>query len=239
MKLRLLILIGLFTPTLAGVAGSIDWGSSVQDKLYDANGAALTSGYQFELGTFADGFVPDASNTDLWEANWKLIEQASFNAPMQYVAENSILTNTGPWLTWERDQTGDETAPLMNANLFAPNEQVYVWAFNGKTVDSTTQWALLTGNGVTQDTDWQLTTGLGEPTATTRQWRLSNADTAVFGGLNGTQGGGTVNTTPGIFSLQTALVFPIPEPSATALPAAVSLFVLRRRRSANSLPNHS
>ncbi|MES2467845.1 MAG: PEP-CTERM sorting domain-containing protein [Verrucomicrobiota bacterium] len=233
MKLHLLFIpccLALISP---GMAGSIDWGSAVADELYTAGGTAIPGTYQFELGTFETGFIPDATNTALWEGNWRLIEQADFNAPLQYVAENSILTTSGPNLIWERDQTGDESAPLSNPLLFSPGEQVYVWAFSGKTIDSTTQWALVTGNGSTQDTDWQLTAGLGDPAATTRAWRLSNADTAIFGGLNDLQGAGTFGSSPASFTLQTALVMaPIPEPGITVMLAVgVALSLCRRRRS--------
>ena len=231
MKPRFFIILGWLGFIGPGMAGSIDWGTSVSDKLYDADGTALTAAYQFELGTFEAGFTPDASNTALWEGKWRLIEKADFNVPLQYVAENSILTTSGPNLIWERDQTGDESAPLSNPTLFSPGEQVYVWAFSGKTINSTTQWSLATGNGATLDTDWQLTAGLGDPAATTRGWRLSNADTAVFGGLNNLQGAGDYRITPASFTLQTALVMsPIPEPSIPVLLAVGTILSLRRRR---------
>ena len=212
------------------MAGSIDWGTSVSDQLYDADGAALTGSYRFELGTFRDGFVPDPTNTSQWESKWKLIEEATFNVPMQYVAENSILTSSGPDLIWERDATGDEGGPLTNLNLFAPGESVYVWAFNGKTVSSTTQWALVTGEGATTDTNWELSAALGDPLAQTRQWRLSNGNTPIFGGLNGARGAGGFNAFPGSFTLQTALLSPVPEPDITMLLAAAGVFSLHRRR---------
>ena len=211
-------------------AGSIDWGTAVNDSLYGAEGAALSVSYHFELGTFRDGFVPDSTNTSQWESKWKLIEEAGFNAPMQYVAENSILTSSGPDLIWERDATGDETAPLTNPNIFAPGEAVYFWAFSGKTITGTTQWGLASGRGLTTDTDWELSAALGDPMAQTRQWRLSNADAAVIGGPNGTRGGDTFNALPGSFTLQTSFVSPVPEPDISVLLAAVTILNLRRRR---------
>ena len=230
MKFRFSFLIGWLALRSLAVAGSIDWGTAVNDSLYDTDGAALSGSYHFELGTFRDGFVPDSTNTSQWESKWKLIEEAGFNAPMQYVAENSILTSSGPDLIWERDATGDETGPLMNPNIFAPGESVYFWAFNGKPVTGTTQWALATGRSLTIDTDWELSAALGDPLALTRQWRLSNADTAIFGGLNGTRGAGTFNALPGSFTLQTSLVSPIPEPDISVLLAALAVLILHRRR---------
>jgi hypothetical protein len=231
MKLHLFFIPCCLALSSPGMAGSIDWGSAVADQLYTAGGTAITASYQFELGTFETGFAPDATNTALWEGKWRLIEQGDFNAPLQYAAENSLLTASGPNLIWERDQTGDESAPLSNPLLFSPGEQVYVWAFSGKTIDTTTQWALVTGNGTTQDTDWQLTAGLGDPLATTRAWRLSNADTVVFGGLNDLQGPGSYGSTPTSFTLQTALVIaPIPEPGTTVMLAVGAALCLQRRR---------
>ena len=149
---------------------------------------------------------------------------------MQHAAENSVLTTSGPYLMWERDATGDENGPLTNPNLFSPGEVVYVWVFNGKTIGSTTQWALVTGEGLTTDTDWKLSAEMGAALAETREWRLSNADFPIFGAVNNIQGAGTFRATPGSFTLQTALVSPIPEPDITLLVAAVCLFSQQRRR---------
>lgn len=234
MKIPSLELLGaLFLPGTV-MAGSIDWGTAVFDELYDAGGAGLTGSYRFELGTFGDGFVPAADNVAQWESKWKLIEEATFNAPDQYAAENSILSTSGPDLIWERDATGDETGPLTHPHLFAPGEAVYVWVFNGKSLTSTTQWALVTGQGPTVDTNWELSAALGDPLAQTRQWRLSNADTAIFGGVNDVRGAGDFDALPGSFSLQTALLSPIPEPDITMLLAAAAVLSLPRRR---NLPN--
>ncbi len=98
-----------------GMAGNIDWGSAVADRLYPAGDTAISASYQFELGIFETGFIPNATSTALWEGKWRLIEQADFNAPLQYVAENTIFTTNGPNLIWEWDQTGDESAPFQPA----------------------------------------------------------------------------------------------------------------------------
>ncbi len=234
MKIQLAaIAYSLLLPSMV-VAGSIDWGTAVSDQLYNAAGSPLTSNYRFEIGTFKDGFIPDAGNTAQWESKWKLIEEASFNAPAQYVAENSILTTSGPNLIWERDATGDESGPLTNPNIFTPTESVYFWAFDTKSLTGAAQWALITGNGSTLDTEWDLTADLGNPLAQTRQWRLSNADTAIFGGINGTRGGGVFQSLPSSFTLQTAELVPIPEPGIAVLIVLATALSFHRRRTSPS-----
>lgn len=230
MKTRLLVVIGGLVLPCPLLAGSIDWGTALFDELYDADSSPLTGSYRFELGTFADGFLPDDTNTSEWEFKWKLIEEATFDAPMQQAEENSILTTSGPDLKWVPDASGDENGPLTNLNLFSPGEVVYVWVFNDKTIGGTTQWALVTGEGLTTDTDWTLSAEMGAALAETREWRLSNADLPIFGAVNNIQGAGTFRASPGSFTLQTAIVSPIPEPDITLLLAAACLFSQQRRR---------
>ena len=232
MKFLYLQVLGCLAFPALSLAGSIDWGTALSDELFDAGGQALTSSYRFELGTFRDGFVPGSTNTGEWESKWKVIEEASFNAADQYAAENSILTASGPDLIWERDATGDENGPLSNPNLFSPGEMVFVWAFNAKAIDGTTQWALVTGQGKTANSDWRLTAAMGDALAATREWRLSNADTVFFGGLNNNRGAGDYHALPASYTLQTALLSPIPEPDTIILLAAATAISLSRRRPA-------
>src|SRR5436190_21294119 len=100
MKREFLAFLLFGTWALPCPAGSIDWGTAVLDPLYDAGGSFLTAEYQFELGTFADGFVPTDGNLNAWASHWKVIENGAYNAPMRYVTENSILTSSGPDLMW-------------------------------------------------------------------------------------------------------------------------------------------
>lgn len=229
MKLLVIVLLGWTAMMVRSPGGSIDWGTAFNDELYDAGGSPLTAAFEFEMGTFSGGFVPTLANSGAWESQWKAMETASFNAPMQYVAENSILTSNGPDLIWERDQTGDEEAALSNPHLFAPGETVYVWTFNSKTLTEATQWALVTGAGATLDTDWTLSAALGDPVATTRQWRLSNADLSIVGGLHDLRGPGSYDATPASFTLQTTLMVPIPEPGSSVLLVFAAVLSLRRR----------
>ncbi|MDB6069053.1 MAG: hypothetical protein JWL81_224 [Verrucomicrobiales bacterium] len=226
----------LFTLTSLAVlpcgatAGSISWGSAVADKLYDSEGSPLTSDYSFEMGTFSGGFEPTAANLGDWAGSWKLLEKADFITSPLYFTENSLLATSGPGLVWERDAVNDPPTPASNPNVFFPGERVYVWAYNSKASGTPVQWALLTGTGSTSDTDWVLTADMGDELAMTLQWRLSNATTPVYGGLNNLRGPGGYSAEPATYSLQTALVVTIPEPSATGLLTAIFLLPLNRRR---------
>ena len=69
-------------------------------------------------------------------------------------------------------------------------------------------------------------------------WRIEDASTVIFGGLNDGQGPGTYSVTPGSFARQPpADPTAVPEPGSLLLISAVgSIFALRRkRRSAQSV----
>lgn len=216
-------------PCVAG-AGSISWGSAVGDSLYDSAGSPLTADYTFEMGTFAGGFEPTGANLGDWAASWKLLEKADFLTSPLYFTENSILTTTGPGLVWERDAVNDAASPTANPHVFLPGERVYIWAYNHKTGGPAMEWALLTGTGAKPDTDWVLSADMGNELAMTLQWRLSNADTPLFGGLNNLRGPGDFSAEPSAYSLQTAMALVIPEPTTAGLLGAVFLTPLTVRR---------
>ena len=71
-------------------------------------------------------------------------------------------------------------------------------------------------------------------TSSSFNWQLTDANSAIIGGANGVQGPGGYSTTPGVFSLQTAVV---PEPgSALLLLAAAAAHLTRRARRLSRMP---
>jgi hypothetical protein len=214
-------------------AGTVDWGGATDDVLLTAGANVMPSSYIWEMGSFASGFVPDSSNLGLWEANWKPVEQAAWGAGTSasgwWTEQSDFVwdpgTSTYSWMA-----VGSPETPATNANTWVPGDRMYLWVYNTKTIAADSEWSLVTGaNPNSTSTDWVLPTKFDQG-STDYQWRLSQADTVIFGGLNNVDGPGA-NTPPGgAFDLQTAVV--VPEPSSIALALAAALAVGRRRRAA-------
>lgn len=228
MQLRsLLILAALLLALLPAAlpARTIEWGNSVGDTLLDSNGNALDDSYIFELGSFG-AFVPTESNMDQWASNWKVFDQAlapaaeGWNSAFSYFSSAATI------------QAGGASSEFPTFT-FQPDEQAYIWIYNGLTMAPGTEWGLFANDSLDGSAadDW-LFTAPGDKTELPLEWRLFDARTIVFGGLDGTQGPGDYTADPPAFALQTHTV-PIPEPSGAlllSLTGTIFVAVYRRRR---------
>lgn len=233
---RLLYLALALVWTHGAQASTVFWGSSFNDSLYDSSGNALDSTYSFEIGTFGS-FVPTYANVDQWQSNWHVIDYAyspdsnGWNSPEQFFVGTVGFDTDG---TSHSHQDIDNNYTYNSSYSFNAGEIVYLWAFNSKDIAPSSEWALVADEvtAAPGGNPWIIP----DPTDTTGSynWNLSDASTTIIGGANGVQGPGEYSTTPGVFSLQTAVV---PEPgSAVLLLAAAAAHMTRRfRRSTRSM----
>ena len=209
-------------------ARDIAWGNEVFDQLYDSQGNSLSSSFQFEIGTFINGFVPTGSNLTEWVANWIVFDKTSLNTdegfpgsgPANFFASSAI------------HQTNAQSSSLFATPgaTFAQNTQAYLWVYDSKTVDLTSEWALVS-DFVSADNiggdSWRFPNPADDisPTLT---WSLEHAETAIFGAVQSgaSQSAGTATASPGSFTLQT---YQVPEPSSALLIGSAGLLLLLRR----------
>lgn len=239
MKTNLRTLIVALAASFAGTSGasaaSIAWSSDVGSLLYQADGSTLDASFTFELGTFTAGFIPTEYNLADWAANWKLFDQA--HAPNPNPDTNGEWNPVDQFFVGGADVngSGQSTSPEASpSTIFNEGEQLYIWAFNSKTLDpQNTEWALITRTQPDPFTtpaynDWLIP---AQSVVDTQTLHLNEADLVVFGGLHNVDGPGTfdVGNKPASFQLQTHVV---PEPSSALLIAAIGLMA-RLRRSRN------
>lgn len=219
-RLALVVLLMMASP-IEGQARNISWGGQPFDNLFDSTGATLDASFVFEIGSFANGFVPTYENMVYWADNWKVFDRAvdgdGWNAGAQFFTSTSNLKADGT----------SQYSPVMPAFTFAQNEIGYLWVYDSLTFAPTSEWALITntsGDANAAD-DWLFPDPADQSNPQNVYWTLLNASEVVVGGLNNSQGDGSFSALPGTFSLQTSVV---PEPgSALLIAAAGLLFRLR------------
>lgn len=226
----------VFGAALHVQATTINWGTyfSVTNYLFDSSGTPLTDDFIFELGSFGTSFTPTDSNMDQWQSNWKPFDRA--NAPLGDGFDSASGT-VASVAVLETDFTTDNAA-LSQLNTFSEGEQAYIWVYKDTfgNVSPTPgfasgfEWALVTNNasdGTAAD-DWLFPQPSGH-VVSTLEWRIEDATSSPFGGLNDTQYDGDYSSTPGAFVIQTHTA-PVPEVGSAFLIGCASLFIIGRRR---------
>ena len=135
-------------------ATRINFYSSPGVPAFGSNGQPLNEDTYFEVGVFANGFVPSATNTAQWSANWVPAQRTKF-------------TTKHNWFTSIFDVTNN-TAP------FTAGAPAYVWGFSGSEAQG--QWLLF------RATNW--TWPAASDTAPTPLfWSAKDAKVVVVGSL--------------------------------------------------------
>ena len=204
-------------------ASTITWGSAVGDVLIDSNGLPLDDPFIFELGSFG-GFTPTGDNQMDWLINWKPFDRAQAPAASGWNSAFSYFSSSANML----DGGLSSQSPPLPPYTFLPGEQAFIFVYNTLVFDTGSEWALITNSSLDGNSadDWLMPAPADKPLLPL-EWRLSNATTVIFGGLNDQQGAGAYTFAPDTFHLQTHTV---PEPAGILLMAAAGLRLLRRQR---------
>ncbi|MDB6076193.1 MAG: hypothetical protein JWO89_3833 [Verrucomicrobiaceae bacterium] len=240
-RLLLLIFAALAISAPLARATGIGWGNTAFDslKMYDSQGSLLDNTFTFELGTWATGFTPTATNVASWSSNWKVISSAfapDVNGWVSLDANDPGVNDPDQNIQYfSRSMTFNSNGTVQGGgpSIFTTNEQAYIWVFNTKTVTPGSEWALVTDSslGATSDDIWRVP----DPSGVLNQpvlWNLETADTAVFGSVNGVMGAGDQGVDPGANRLQTFNpVSVVPEPGSALLVLLAGMAVRMRRRS--------
>ena len=218
----------------------INWGSSaVTEKIITSDGSPITlAEFTIELGGFASGFSPSESNVEQWVANWRVFDAVTAgdtdaSGPNGTTADGFVI-GSGPTdarFVGTGFLQADGTSSSEDANgidTFGPSQQAYVFIRNGDETGSDAEWLLYTSQSGDAN-DWVYPSVIGGQPDTPDSWFLADADTAVWGAINGTIEGGGLHSDPSNdFVLRTATF--VPEPSSALLLFLGALPFLRRRR---------
>ena len=138
----------------AAMANRINFYSIPNQPGYGSDGRLLDENTSFELGVFANGFVPSATNTAQWATNWVPAQRATYSSAGNFFTAICQVTN--------------------NVAPFTVGAPAYVWGFNGSEAQG--QWILY------RSTNW--TWPVADDTApATRFWSAKQANVIVVGSL--------------------------------------------------------
>lgn len=218
----------------------IDWGSSaVVDKIVTSDGSAISlAEFTVEIGGFANDFVPTASNVSQWVANWRIFDAITVGDSDSNGAGGSsadgYLTGSGTDARFAGTAylQSDQTSASEDGNgtdVFASGQQAYVFIRNGDypmVENSGVEWLLYTNGG---SDGWNFPTVSSSQPNFPEQWFAGDADTAVWGAVNGTTLGSGLHTdTSADFLLRTHTF--VPEPSVVVFSILGALLLARRER---------
>jgi len=231
MKFILTKLLSILALLVLGLSNAdsqtLNWGSpfseSFTSNLADSQGNALNDTYTFEIGTFGDGFNPNAANAADWYTHWKAFDAASFS-------EGTFDPATGyVTATADMNPSGFSTSPDATSNTFNfSGLEAFLWVRNSNSPGTNSEWALVRAGS------WTFPTADPEccPSEFPVNWSVSDltSEVPVYGGQGGIQGDG-VHSVSGSYFIQTYTFAAVPEPSAVLMIGMAALALARRRRS--------
>ena len=213
MKIRTLLAATLVSLMSGGMlhARAINWYSGIGDNFLQADGVSLMDGtFSFELGGFTSGFTPTLANLSLWQSNWVIFDSAT-------TANNGW--NPTPGISNYGDQAstvaagGGLVTSSDTGNTFTIGQQAYLWTFNSKSLNSGSEWSLIS------TASWTFPTA--DSLALPLDWQISDGGMSAVAGSVSTDGGTFVTT------LQAQAV---PEPGSALLIAVAGVLIRLRRR---------
>ena len=207
-----------------------NWGSPVYSTLRDSYGNPLDASYTFQLGAFDPSFTPTAGNVALWEANWKVFDQADFNVDFEFFQSTVDMLDDGT-----------STSAFAEPDYDFRGLDAYVWGFkNPSTYGTGMEWVWFRAPSWT----FPLSFDPGPPVTPT-DWSTSDlvAGDVPLWGRQGTAVGLGYASAPGISGLYTLQTYtlnigpePIPEPSTIIVAALLlALAVWHRRKNASKV----
>ncbi|MBN8458528.1 MAG: hypothetical protein J0M04_11890 [Verrucomicrobia bacterium] len=164
-------------------ATEIHWFSAANQTNLTGGGAAMDSGFRFELGVFANGFVPTQANVADWVANWRP------------ATDSGGQTARAVYHSGFRRYEGVFTVES-NAAPFTVGATAYVWGFRGEVGPS--EWVLF------RHTAWTWpTASSGGPPGFPLEWEAKDASAVL----------GTIHSSGSPFLIQSAAVTLVSPPT--------------------------
>lgn len=211
-------------------ANSIEWGDQVFHNDRTSSGALINSTFKFELGTFGNTDLASTPLSD-WRLNWKLLDTTGYNDTTKHFSDTATINFNMGDTSWSPDAGNfPPPAPTPVPHL-DEGEQVYIWIYNNLNRDATTEWGIFTRiGGTAEHPAWVLPKGPSSHSVLPQTMFISEVDYAPFGGVPGSQNGGTY-TPQGNFAFQThSFGSSIPEPASEYLLGGLGMLVLVNRR---------
>ncbi len=205
------------------------FGGNVGKQHYRSDGTTpipVDSGFYFEIGAFTYGFDPRTESTDNWLGAWSAVTDTN-NVPLPN-ATTEFTTQTSIGI--EFPGFGEKVDLEHNNGNFLAGNRGYIWGYNTRTDPGDAEWILISHiDSMNPGDEWRVPFfGIGA----SRSWTLGNANTAIVGlgnGTNGVDNNLIANAEMTMFAV--TIPGPVPEPTSAALLGLVACAVgLRRRR---------
>ncbi|RYD21776.1 MAG: hypothetical protein EOP88_10235 [Verrucomicrobiaceae bacterium] len=158
--LRICFLSGISMVSLAKAAQQINWYSPTLQTNLTGAGAVMDGTFQFQLGAFASGFVPTASNASDWAANWSPAATTSYVPASNVRAFEAIFSLTS------------------NGAPFSVGAKAYVWGRSSGSASD--EWILFRASSWT----WPSANPSGAP-PNPLDWSADLASEVILGTVHG------------------------------------------------------
>ncbi len=137
-------------------AENVSWSSTAGGATnLTSAGQPMSQSFRFEVGVFANGFIPTSNNTDSWTANWVPADRTTYNSTTHLFSSAFVIEN--------------------NYAPFTVGAKAYIWGFSGSSAAG--EWILF------RNTDWKwVAPNPFDPLGLT--WEVASVNEVILGTVN-------------------------------------------------------
>ncbi len=125
-------------------ATEINWNSTIGANSQTSAGAGVPmgAGFVFELGAFANNFVPNASNVGSWAANWVALDRDAYNPVSKFFTSKATLLSND--LTFHFTKKGYIWGynPQLPGEWILMTNGAWLWPFAGEGIQPPVTWSI-------------------------------------------------------------------------------------------------
>jgi hypothetical protein len=125
-------------------ATDINWNSTIgaNNQTSVGEGTPMGAGFIFELGAFANDFVPTTSNVAFWATNWVALDRDAYNPTSNFFTSKATLLSNDPPFHFTKKAYVWGYNPQLPGEWILMTNSAWSWPFAGEGIQPPVTWSI-------------------------------------------------------------------------------------------------